>query len=182
MKHSVARLQDVERGLPQLDESAACAQAMKAALFEGVKAADMTAIMAKVVEEAKAGDLKAVKLLMEFVSKTAPSQHVSVGVRVNQAGHAPGANGDGAQAAPARLIAGESPRAGLVACARALGKLGPLPAADLAEITGRDEKTVSLDLGGAAGPGAGGLFELQADGRWRLTEPGRRELLPRKGA
>lgn len=56
----------------------------------------MTAIMEGLVAKARKGDLAATKVLLDFVSKSAPTPQMSIGARLNVAGHRPvnGHNGD----------------------------------------------------------------------------------------
>lgn len=74
---------------PSLGESAACAQKLKAAIFDGIREADMTAVMENLVSKAKDGNLAATKVLLDFVSKSAPTPQLSVGARLNVAGQGP---------------------------------------------------------------------------------------------
>jgi hypothetical protein len=79
-------LAQAREAFPSLGESAACAQKLKAAIFEGVKESDMKAIMEGLVKKAKHGDLAATKTLLDFVSKSAPAPQLSLGARLNVAG------------------------------------------------------------------------------------------------
>jgi hypothetical protein len=158
-------LHRMEAQLPSLDESAACAQKLKSAMFEGVGETDMRDIMAGIVKKAKGGDLGAAKLLMEFVRNSGIKPQVSIGIR--SAGPSEPTNGNGAVHLLPRAEAQTAQ-----SCARLLGKLGPQTAADLAELSGYSEEAIEFALKDHA------RFERLADGRVRLSAIGRRELLP----
>lgn len=173
MKHSVARLKDVAAGLPSIDESAACAQKLKAAMFDGITEKDKATIMGKLKDKALSGDLKATELLLKVIGQAAPTPTYSVGVRVNQDGRQPGENG----VAPARIV-GHLP-SGMhtlrSACARLLTG-GPLGSADLE--AGQDDY-LAEEIDAALADCA--WFEREGQ-RWALTDKGRKDLFARKEA
>jgi len=88
-QNRIVTLAQAREAFPSLGESAACAQKLKAAIFEGIKECDMKQIMETLVQKAKQGDLAATKTLLDFVSKSAPTPQISVGARLNVAGRPP---------------------------------------------------------------------------------------------
>jgi hypothetical protein len=88
-KNQIVTLSQARRALPSLGESAACAQKLKAAIFEGIRESDMKEIMERLVKKAKQGDLAATKTLLDFLSKSAPTPQLSVGARLNVAARSP---------------------------------------------------------------------------------------------
>lgn len=158
------------------------------AMREAVSADDVAAIMKNVVAKAKDGDPKAIQTVLDFVGRNQPrsAPQVVVGVR----GQSPSANGNGhtprivqqlppdADGDDRPLVMGASAdRTAARDMAQALGKLGPLVAANLAEKSGYDLDLVERLLRTNAAGTLHSWFQQNGDEAWRLTSIGRKELL-----
>lgn len=167
-KNNSLILNRVRESLPSFEESAQCASKLKAAVFDGVTATDMKTIMQGLVDKAKSGDLAATKVLLDFVSKSAPTPQLSIGARMNVAGQ-PALNGD------ARQVNGDR---GLQAkAARILGTSGPASTEDLAAELDQPVESLRHALAVGADIGWFDLVGVAGETKWRLTETGRREAI-----
>lgn len=164
-------LRDAEAAMPPLDEAAAAARSLKAAMLGAVSGADMTEVMAGVVKRAKEGKASDIKLLMQMIAQSAPQ--VSIGIRANAAGQ--GRNGDGRPAPrmirpPADETSPDEERLVRIAscvsaCAGAIEDAGPLTATAISKRTPYTIAAITEALTDHE------FFERSGD-KWTLTAEG----------
>ncbi len=175
MPNNSLRLADVKRSLPSFEESAQCAERLRAAMFEGITEADMKEIVKAQVDKAKGGDSKAAKTVFDMVAHSGPRVAITSYIGVSKQAAGPSIRALPAAGEGKALAAGDR-HAIRLDCAKVLGKEGPCTVEDLAD--SMESVVTEEEIQESLSSDATGLFDFDEKTlRWRLTELGRKELL-----